>query len=170
MNDEVTSNLIKDEDDYPDPQPCTVPAGTYTCQLAGGCAKRDSQYPNQPPYYEMPLVIKDHAGNTLRFKFNFNQKNVIYGEIIKLLGGKELPSRVIKAPPKTHIIGKRFMAQVIERQAKNDKARIVNDILRVWAFVESEGGPESGPAEESKEPESKQEAEIEPVSDDEVPF
>lgn len=168
-----------DEAFGPDPEPLTVPAGNYLCQFAGSVVKRPSQYgAGESYYYEMPLKIRDAAGNNYEYKFNFsNSKNQVYGEVMKLGGGEEQKNRVIKLPPKTSIIGKLFMAQIIERQAKNDKTKILNDILRVWKYVpkkKPEPEPEPEPQPETKIPskEAKTAKEDFPSSpeEDEVPF
>ena len=163
------------EEDFPPPVPRTVPAGNYLCQFAGSCIKRTSQFGSgESYYYEMPLKIRDAAGNNFKYNFNFNPTNSIYADMVKLAGGKELPSRLIEVPPKNSIIGKLFMAQIIERQAKNDKNKIVNDILRVWPYEPKiKVEPEPEPQIETE----KLDKEIEPIKedfpkkdDDEVPF
>ena len=175
--------------DFPIPVPLTVPANRYLCQITGVCIKRVSQWKVdgvETFYFELPMKIKDAAGNTFKFGFNFNEKNPIYAEIMMLVGGKKSEIGLITVPPTASIIGKLFMAQVTERSAKNDKARIVNEILRVWPCpprkpeTEPETGPETQPEPEPKpetEPESKPETapemQPEPAEEEEeeiIPF
>lgn len=171
---EFPENLEGGEDFGPNPEPLTVPPGTYLCQFAGSVIKRTSRWGEEGSfYYELPLKIKDAEGNTFEFKFNFsNPKNQIYAEMGKLAGGKELPSRVVELPPKNDIIGKLFMAQIVERPMKNDKTKLTNDIFRVWAYEpKSEPEPEPEAQIEAKNPDVSIEKEF-PKSEEEekIPF
>lgn len=163
-----------DEIDFPDSPPLTVPAGNYLCQFAGSCKKRTSQFAEGDFYYEMPLKIKNAAGTTFEYKFNFsNPKNQIYGQMLKLGGGKKLASGLIKAPLKTSILGKLFMAQVIQRPMKNNKNKLTNDIFRVWAYVPKkkiESEPEPGAQEEVDEEIKPIEKEFPKDAEEEIPF
>ena len=173
-----TSGIPKEKvPDFPTPVPLTVPANRYLCQITGVCIKRTSQWKLdgvETFYFELPMKIKDAAGNTFKFGFNFNEKNPIYAEIMVLIGGKKSDIGLIKVPPTTSIIGKLFMAQIIERQAKNDKTRIVNDILRVWPCPprKTETEPETGPETKTEpEPETGPETQPEPAEEEEIlPF
>ena len=146
----------------PDGVPTTIPAGFYLCQFAKNCTMRTSQFDPSQHYYELPLKVKDDGGNTFEFSFNFQPKSSIYISILKLAGSEELPSGVVKAP-KNSIIGKFFMAEITRRQAKNDKTRLVNDIIKVWAYEpkkaankrvaeETEINKEEFPIEDEEEP------------------
>ena len=161
------------ETEWPDGKPPTIAAGNYLCQIAGNPKKRTSQFPGQDFYYEIPLKVKDAAGNDSEIKFSFsNPKNQIYVEILKVLGGKELSNRVVKPPPKTSVIGKLFMAQVLERPMKNDKTKLANEIFRVWPYApKKKNEPEPGTQEEIEEKAKPIEEEF-PKSEEEekIPF
>lgn len=174
-----TSGIPKEREDFPPPIPLTVPANRYLCQITGTCIKRTSQWKKdgvETFYFELPMKIKDATGNTFKFGYNFNQKNPIYGEIMVLVGGKKSEIGLITVPPTTSIIGKLFMAQITERPARNDKARIVNDILRVWPCPPRKTEPETGPETQSEtepepKPETGTETQPEPAEEEEIiPF
>jgi len=155
----------EDEDIFPRPELVIVPAGIYACQITRSPLKRTSQFPGQEYYYELPLKIKDNAGNVFKYSHTFSLKSQIYAQIILLVGGKELPTGQIDVPPKTSIIGKIFMAEVIKRPWKNNRDKVMNDILRVWAYEPH--GTEMGPAlqvESAKEksPDPQIESEMKP--------
>ena len=176
---------MKDYSNEPDPEfpeeyegewpygiPPTIAAGNYLCQIAGPPKKRTSQFPGQDFYYEIPLKVKDAAGKHSDTKFSFsNPKNQIYVAILKVLGGKELSNRVVKPPPKTSIIGKLFMAQILERPMKNDKTKLANEIFRVWPYVpKKKNEPESGTQEEIEEKAKSIEEEFPKSEEEEIPF
>lgn len=165
------------EGEWPDGIPPTIAAGNYLCQIAGNPKKRTSQFPGQDFYYEIPLKVKDATGKYSDTKFSFsNPKNQIYVAILKVLGGKELSNRVVKPPPKTSIIGKLFMAQILERPMKNDKTKLANEIFRVWPHVpKKKTEPEPGAQTQIETEESN--AETKPIEkefpkseEEEIPF
>jgi len=146
----------EEEDKFPRPELVIVPAGIYACQIVRSPIKRTSQFLGQDWYYELPLKLKDKAGNVFKFNFSFSLKSQIYAQVILLVGGTEQPTGQIDVPPKTSIIGKLFMAEIIKRPMKNNKDKIMNDIIKVWPHEphETEMGP--APQAESKEGPSKE--------------
>jgi len=141
----------EEEDKFPRPELVIVPAGIYACQIVRSPIKRTSQFPGQDWYYELPLKIKDKVGNVFKFNFSFSLKSQIYAQVILLVGGTEQPTGQIDVPPKTSIIGKSFMAEIIKRPMKNNKDKIMNDIIKVWPYEPSQPqGAETAPETKSQ--------------------
>lgn len=148
--------------DLPMAVPSIVPMGEYTADIKGKVEERQSQFDPTKTYWEMPLIIQASTGEYFDFIYAFNPRNPIYHRLLELLGGEKQPTG-FTMPPENYI-GKKFKVKITERPAKNDKNRIVNEVIAVEVYspkaekVEKEAG-------EEKEADWKKEQ-----SEDPIPF
>ena len=142
--------------------PGVLPMGEYVCEIKAEAEKKASQFDPSKSYFELPLSVQNANGEYFDFNFVFNPKTPIYPDFLKLLGGQTQPTGII-SPPLEPYVGKKFMARITERPAKNDKSRMVNEIIAVWLY-----NPEQNP-EEKKEEKNQSEPQ-QKETEDEVPF
>ena len=93
--------------------------------------------------------------------FAFNQKTPIYADLLRVLGG-QTQSTGITSPPLEPYVGKKFKARIAERPAKNDKSRMVNEIIAILSY-----NPEHSSKEKKEE---KNQSEPQEETGDEIPF
>jgi hypothetical protein len=141
---------------FPSGLPNYVVAGDYLAEILADPVKKASQFDSTKSYYTLPLSLRSRDGQFFDFVFTFNPRNPVYSQLLRLLGGKVLPSGVTSPPER--MIGQKFVVRIIERPSKNDASRIVNEITGVLpytkqAVVEKEEIPDT-----------------EPLGDDDVPF
>ena len=113
-------------------QPSTVPVGEYVCEIAGEPEEKQSQFDSAKSYLVVKMNLQNQRGEHFPFDWTFNEKTPMYGKLLILLGGKEHHSGIIDPPPTW--IGQKFVASIIERSAKNDKNKLVNEIVRVASY------------------------------------
>lgn len=142
--------------------PSVVPSGEYVAEIKADPEEKASQFDSAKTYFEMPLTLQNQRGEYFDFIFVFNPKNPVYHRLLEILGGEKQPTG-FTTPPKESYIGKKFVARITERSAKNDKNRLVNEILLVEVYKPLAN------AEESKK-EKKEEKEKAQSESDEIPF
>lgn len=141
----------------PNFEPSTIPAGEYLAEIVSDPVEKTSQFDTTKTYIELRLALQNPRGEHFEYIWNFTAKTPIYKDLLILLGGKQQISGIV-VPPASYR-GKFFAVSIIERPAKNDKARLVNEIIRIM------------PYEQPAPPPAIEEPEIDQADDGvEVPF
>jgi len=122
--------------ELPDYQPTIVPMGEYIARIKTEVTEKTSQFDTTKTYRELGLRLKNENGEYFDYNWTFNAKTPVYKNLLLILGGKEQTSGVVKHP-KTYI-GRLFVATIIERAARNDKSRLVNEITKIMPYEEVE--------------------------------
>ena len=127
---------------FPDSLPLTVPAGIYVAEISGEVTERPSLFKQGATYLVLPMRLQDKNGMVRDFEYAFgsNLKDRTYRLLITILGGTEHPDGRISPPPT--MMMKKFQIKIGERTAKNDKSRIVNEILSVSPLAETKAAAE----------------------------
>jgi hypothetical protein len=157
---------------FPDYEPTTVREGEYLAEIKTGVSEKPSQYNPGATFRVMELILQNSVGEYTIFTWAFSPKSPVYRTLLMILGGTELPSGRITPP--SSMIGRKFMAKIIERPAKNDKSRMVNEIIRVMPYEEVKRKVEKQPVKKAA---SFPEPELEPEeplggeeADEDIPF
>ena len=136
---------------FPNFEPSTLPAGEYQAEIISDPVEKTSQFDQSKTYLELQMNLQNPRGEHFSYTWTFNKKTPIYKDLLLLLGGKEHLSGMVTPPASMQ--GRRFAISLTERQAKNDKTRLVNDIIRVKPHEPEpeQTQPEKIPAEDGVE-------------------
>jgi hypothetical protein len=130
-------------DDY---LPPTVPSGTYTAEIRSDPVEKASQFKPGTTYKSVTLWLRGQDGIHYVMEWAYSPKMPIYKSLLLILGGREQPGGNVTVP--FPMVGRKFVATIIERPAKNDKAKLVNEITRVTFYDEPPTRkPPASPAE-----------------------
>lgn len=113
--------------------PSVIPSGEYVAEIKADPEEKASQFNPAKTYFEMPLTLQNQRGEYFDFIFSFNPKTPAYHMLLEIVGGEKQPTG-FTIPPKESYIGKKFVARITVRSAKNDKNRLVNEILSVEVY------------------------------------
>ena len=135
-------------------QPTTVPSGEYVAQIKTDCVEKTSQFDQTKTYRELGMVLRNQRGEFFEFTWSFSPKTPIYKNVLIILSGKEQVSGIVD-PPEKSIIGEKFIATITERTARNDKTRLVNEIIRAMPYVKPKKEEEVEAEEFEEEPDAR---------------
>ena len=137
--------------------PRLVPPGHYVCEIAEEPTRKPSSF-DSGYYYVVELYLRDKMGQTFQMTKNFRSNQDIFHEFLRAVGGQTQPNGVTLPPKLQNWKGLKFEADVIKRPSRNDKDRMVNDLVNITPYKE-----ETQTATENTSDSDKNE-------DDEVPF
>ena len=120
----------------PNFEPSTLPAGEYLAEIVSDPVEKTSQFDAAKTYLELGMTLQNPRGEHFEYTWTFNAKTPVYKNLLMLLGGTEQASGIV-TPPNSYR-GKFFSVSIIERPAKNDAARLVNEIIRIMPQREPE--------------------------------
>lgn len=150
--------------------PTVIPEGEYKLILKDEPQKQPSLY-GSGYFWKFNFYAKDKKGNHYEINQVFTSKKESYHQLLKALGGKTGVNGVTLPPPlETHELkGKSVLGEVIQRPAKNDKNRIINEIISIRPYPEKSQEPMGSEGNESGW-ESEEVAVQEEVEEEEIPF
>jgi hypothetical protein len=128
-------------------EPPTVPSGKYIATIKADPVEKVSQFSTGRTYSTVELQLQAEDGQFFLMEWAWTPKMYIYKQLLMILGGKEQPSGHITPP--VHMIGRKFKAKIIERPAKNDKMKLVNEIVDVSPYEEPKEELEEEPEKEA---------------------
>jgi hypothetical protein len=111
--------------------------------------EKASQFKPGATYKSVTLLLRDKDGNHRMMEWSYSPKMPIYKSLLLIQGGREQPGGNVTVP--FPMVGRKFVATIIERPAKNDKTKLVNEITRVTFYDEV---PTRKPAQKPAESES----------------
>jgi hypothetical protein len=123
-----------------------VPQGHYEAEVIGEVQERESSFDKTKTYLELPFCLKsERLGDYARFLWAFTPRSPKFAEFLVAIGGKRLFNGNVE-PPRGPYVGKKVVLNIGQRTAKNDKSKIVNEVLGVFPFTEEQ--PQPSPKEE----------------------
>ncbi len=109
-----------------------VPGGTYTAEVIGEISEKPSSFDKLKTYLELPFSLKDPTlGDYKRFLWAFTPKSQKFADFLIAIGGRRLPNGNVQPPPGAYV-GKQVILNIGQRTSKNDKNKIVNEVLGVY--------------------------------------
>jgi hypothetical protein len=122
-----------------------VPMGTYEATVTGEIQERESSFDKTKTYLELPFELKsERLGDYARFLWAFTPRSPKFSEFLLAIGGKRLFNNNVE-PPRGPYVGKKVVLNIGQRTSKNDKSKLVNEVLAVFPFNEA---PEVTPPRE----------------------
>lgn len=118
--------------DFPNYEPGTVPSGEYIGEIVTEVAEKVSQFDSNKKFLSCDMILRNPKGEEFDFTWSFSKKTPVYRNLLLVLGGKEQPSGIVIRP--ASMCNKLFNLVIIERGAKNDKSKLVNEITRVTPY------------------------------------
>ena len=121
-----------------------VPGGTYTAEVIGEIQEKPSSFDKTKNYLELTFALKHpQLGEFQRFIWAFTSRSLRFADFLLAIGGRRLPNGNVQ-PPSGPYIGKKVILNVGQRTSKNDKNKIVNEVLSVFPAAQepSEDGIE----------------------------
>jgi hypothetical protein len=116
-------------------EPSTVPSARYIAEIRSDPIEKASQYKPGTTFKSVNLYLVAKDGMRFQMDWAFTERAPVYKALLLILGGQEQPSGHVTVP--MPMIGRRFWATIIERPAKNDKTKLVNEITRVSYYDET---------------------------------
>jgi len=133
-------------------KPSVLPSGEYLAEIISDPVEKTSPFDQTKTFLTLGMDLQNARGEHFSYSWAFNDKAHVYREMLLLLGGKEEASGIV-IPPNSYR-GKFFVIHLIERAAKNDATKMVNEIVRVRPQAELDVEPEKETGEDP-EPETK---------------
>ena len=131
-----------------------IPEGEYKLKVKDEPQKQPNMF-GSGYFWKFNFYAKDRKGNHFEVSQVFTRKKESYHELLKVLGGTTGMDGVTIPPSldTEELTGKEFVGTVIQRQAKNDKNRTINEIIHIRPILEKvERSTELEEQEEVDEP------------------
>ncbi len=108
--------------------PRLLPEGMYKIELDEEPTKELSRYGGH--FFRFSSIAKNPNGEHFEFKFSLSPKMDSYHSLLRALGG-QTQANGITMPPSGSVVGKKFKAKIRHRPAKNDKERMVTELVNI---------------------------------------
>lgn len=133
--------------------PKLIPEGHYLFEIVSNPEKKPNTF-GSGYYYEFKFYIKDERGEHWNFTGIFTRKQDKFHELLLALGGTR-DEKGFTQLPDTNFVGKKFEADIIQRSAKNDPNKTVNDIINISPVkIEPQTSPNENSDPDNSEVES----------------
>ena len=112
--------------DFPNYEPGTVPSGEYIGEIVTEVAEKVSQFDSNKKFLTCDMILRNPKGEAFDFTWSFSKKTPVYCRISR-------EHNLLDIRPAS-MRNKLFNLVIIERGAKNDKSKLVNEITRVTSY------------------------------------
>jgi len=109
--------------------PKLYPEGHYLFEIVSDPEKKPNSF-GKGFYYEFKFVVKDANGEHWNYTGIFAQKQDKYHDLLIALGGTKDEKGYTRLPD-ISFVGRKFEADIIQRPAKNDPKKMINDIINI---------------------------------------
>ena len=139
-------------------KPMLLPAGIYIGEVSNEVTEAPSQFDSSKTFLKIPMLLKSASGDWRPFTWTVGPTTALYGEFLKTIGGKLLPSGIID-PPKS-FFKRPFLIELKQIDSKRYPGQIVNQVVSFRVYTKSSaelvGGAEDEPsaANNEEEPEA----------------
>jgi hypothetical protein len=143
-----------------------LPEGEYLGEINGEITEAISQFDKAKTFLRIPMLLKSSVGDYRSFTWTVGPGTALYGEFIKVLGGKQLPNGVVE-PPKS-FFKKPLIIELKQVDNKRHPGQAVNQVVNVRRWEKS--SPFGSAADEPPAPSDDEEPDVPEGPLEDAPF